>query len=147
MSACCRWAAASARENSALPGPRKLARVARSSPSTIGATRHCIVEMQAASHSGMSGQSSGQQSLCMTIEDPESTLEMDAWPICARTTPIKRVSRKRRVLSIIGQLCWISDRPAIHVLLKWIIDRLHVQIADPLKLQSPQPESVCDDRD
>ena len=26
-------------------------------------------------------------------------------------------------------------------------DRLHVQIADPLKLQSPQPESVCDDRD
>jgi len=54
--------------------------------------------MQAASHSGMSGQSFGQQSLCKAIEGAGSTLEMEARLICARTAPTNRATRKRRVL-------------------------------------------------
>ncbi|WP_299566615.1 hypothetical protein [uncultured Sulfitobacter sp.] len=57
------------------------------------------MEMQAALHSGMSGQSSGQQSLCMAIAGAGSTLEMDARLVCARTAPTNRATRKRRVLS------------------------------------------------
>jgi hypothetical protein len=66
---------------------------------TTGAARHCIIEMQAASHSGMSGQSFGQQSFCTIIMGAEIALEMDARLGCANIAPTSKEIIKRRILN------------------------------------------------
>lgn len=80
----------------------RICKTTRSAAEPSGAARHCITARHSASHSGISGQSLGQQSCGIVITGAETASLTNAKLGCANKAPTSKAIIKSRVLIHMG---------------------------------------------